>query len=146
MPPTNKITRARRAALQAIYQWQLNRQPSDVLLSEFVADRELINVAMPHFERLTHGIPEDYDDLTKALAPYLNLEWNKVGEVERAVLLIGAFELLHCEDIPERVILNEAIELVKMFGAEESYRFINGVLDQLAKAARGSGTIGADES
>lgn len=131
-------TRARRAALQALYQWHLNRKSGSAISKEFASDRELNNVDVEYFDRLVREVPKHADALADALSPHLNMPWAQVTLVERAALLIGAFELLECPEIPYRVAISEAVELVKMFGAEEGYRLVNGVLDAFAAEARGA--------
>ena len=128
--------RARRCAVQALYQWQLaDQDPSDIL-KEFVADRELIKVDMEYFELLIKGVPRHISILSEDLATVLDRPLDKVNPVERTVLLLGAFELHYQPDVPWRVAVNEAVELVKMFGAEQGYRYVNGTLDKLAKRLR----------
>lgn len=131
-------TRARRAALQALYQWHLNRKSGSAISKEFASDWELANVDVEYFERLVREVPRHAETLAEALAPHLNMPWEQVTLVERAALLIGAFELRECPELPYRVAISEAVELVKMFGAEEGYRLVNGVLDAFAAEARGA--------
>ena len=128
--------RARRAALQALYQWQLAGQAPREILKEFVADRELVNVDMPHFEELTKKIPASHDALRALIEPLLDRGWDQLDPVERGALLIGTYELVHCLHVPYRVAINEAVELAKMFGAEDGFRFVNGILDKLAPTLR----------
>ncbi len=128
--------RARRCAVQALYQWQLAEQDPSDILKEFVADRELIKVDMEYFELLIKGVPRHISILSEDLATVLDRPLDKVNPVERTVLLLGAFELHYQPDVPWRVAVNEAVELVKMFGAEQGYRYVNGTLDKLAKRLR----------
>lgn len=131
-------TRARRAALQAVYQWQLNRKSGSAIASEFTAERELKNVDIEYFTALTRGIPRHASELAAGLSRHLELEWDAVTPVERAALLVGAYELMHCPEVPYRVAINEAVDLVKVFGAEEGYRLVNAVLDGFAAEVRGA--------
>ncbi len=127
---------ARRCAVQALYQWQLaGHEPSDIL-TEFVAERELINVDMEYFSTLVRDIPARFNQLREDLTPALDREWLKLGPVERSILLVGAYELRVSMQIPWRVVVNEAIELCKMFGAEEAHKYVNGVLDKCARVQR----------
>ncbi|NNL99665.1 MAG: transcription antitermination factor NusB [Gammaproteobacteria bacterium] len=128
--------RARRAALQAIYQWQLAGQAPRDILAEFIADRELINVDMDYFKELTREIPANHDSIRELIEPLLDRPWDQLDPVERGALLIGTYELMHCPHIPFRVAINEAVELAKMFGAEDGFRFVNGILDKLAPNLR----------
>lgn len=128
--------RARRCAVQALYQWQLSGQdPKDILL-EFVADRELIKVDMDYFRQLTTEIPAHIDELKQHLSRVMSRSVDELDSVEFAVLMIGSYELAYCPEIPWRVVVNEAVELSKMFGASDSHKFINGSLDKLAHELR----------
>lgn len=128
--------RARRCAVQALYQWQIGgHEPRDIL-SEFVADRELIDVDMAYFELLVKEVPAKFDALKAELSPYIDREWLQLDPVERSVLLIGTFEMKHCPEMPYRVVINESVELCKMFGTVEGHRYVNGVLDKLAHSLR----------
>jgi len=128
--------RARRCAVQALYQWQLAGQEPNEILREFVAERELVKVDMEYFSALTREIPRHLETLKEDLLPALDREWQKLGPVERGVLLVGAYELRFCPHVPWRVVVNEAIELCKMFGADEAHKYINGVLDRTARTVR----------
>ena len=137
--------RARRCAVQALYQWQLAGQDPNEILREFVAERELFKVDMEYFSTLTREIPCHLETLQADLKPALDREWHKLGPVERGVLLVGAYELRFCPHVPWRVVVNEAVELCKMFGADEAHKYINGVLDKTARSLRAQ-EIGARES
>jgi transcription antitermination protein NusB len=137
--------RARRCAVQALYQWQLAGQDPNEILREFVAERELIKVNLEYFSMLTREIPQQIDTLLSDLAPALDREWSKLGPVERSVLLVGAYELRFCLQMPWRVVVNEAVELCKMFGADEAHKYVNGVLDRTARAIRAAEIASATE-
>lgn len=127
---------ARRCAVQALYQWLLTGDDPAGIQSEFVADRDLKKVDLEYFERLIRDVPRQNEILVAHLQPLLDRVWTMVTPVERAVLLLGTYELLFCIEIPRRVVINEAVELVKMFGTEEGYRYINAVLDKASRTAR----------
>ncbi len=128
--------RARRCAVQALYQWQMAGQDPRDILSEFVAERDLVNVDMEHFRLLTQGIPAEILAIEAELAPVITRTIDKLDPVDRGVLYIGAYELMYCPDIPWRVVVNEAVELSKMFGASDAHKFVNGSLDKLARKLR----------
>lgn len=128
--------RARRCAVQALYQWQLAGQDPNDILKEFVAEREVVNADMGLFETLTRGIPRHIEELEADLMSVIDRPVRELDPVERAILLIGAYELRHCIETPWRVVINEAIELEKMFGAEQGHRYVNTALDRLARALR----------
>ena len=130
--------RARRCAVQALYQWQLAGQDPSEILKEFVAEREVLNADMAYFGTLTRNIPTQLAVLEGDLQNVLDRRMQELDPVERSILLIGAYELRYCLDVPWRVVINEAIELEKMFGAEQGHRYVNTVLDKLARVLRPS--------
>lgn len=132
--------RARRLALQAVYQWQMNAAPAPDLEAEFRATNDMRRVDGEFFHELLSGVVRGHDELDAAFAPFLDREPERLTPVERGVLRLGAFELLHRVDVPWRVAVSEAVELARQFGAEGGHRFVNGVLDHLARSVR-SGEI-----
>jgi len=128
--------KARRCAVQALYQWQVAGASPEAILAEFLKEREVDKTDLEYFSTLLREIPRDAAALRTQLEPLLDRTWERVGPVERSVLLIGAYELKHCLHIPYRVVVNEGVELTKMFGADEAHRYVNGVLDRLARELR----------
>lgn len=134
---------ARRNAVQALYQWEMNHQPIDQIIGEFQSGRsEMQKADQEYFSEVTRGVMHHREELASGLVPHLSRSFDHLDPVERAVLLLAMYELLYRPDLPWRVVVNEAIELAKMFGAEQSHRFINGVLDAAARATRAA-EIGA---
>jgi N utilization substance protein B len=130
-------SRARRSAIQAYYQWQMTRQPARDVLNEFEAHRaELRKADTEYFKRVFKGMVAESGLLDDYIAPLLDRPVRELDPVERAVLHLGCYELLYCPEVPWRSIINEAVELAKMFGAEQSHKYINGVLDKLAQQIR----------
>ncbi len=111
------------------------QEPGDIV-REFVADRELVSVDMEYFNVLVSEVPQQFAALRADLEGCLDRDWTRLDPVERSVLLIGAYEMRHCLQIPYRVVINEGVELCKMFGTAEGHRYVNGVLDRLAHARR----------
>jgi N utilization substance protein B len=128
--------KARRCAVQALYQWQVGGATPETILAEFLNEREVDKVDVEYFAELARDIPRQIAELRAVIEPLLDRPWERVGPVERSVLLVGAYELKNCLHIPYRVVVNEGIELSKMFGADEAHRYINGVLDRLARTLR----------
>ncbi len=128
--------RARRAVLQALYQWQLTQQAPTEIVRQFSADAGLEEADREYFHRLLSEVPQRREALDRHLAPYLDRALAEVDPVERAILRIGAYELEFYPEIPYRVVLDEAIELAKVFGAEHGHRYVNAVLDKLAHELR----------
>ncbi|MCG2634904.1 MAG: transcription antitermination factor NusB [Gammaproteobacteria bacterium] len=127
---------ARRAAMQALYQWQVGGESLLDIEQQFYDNPKLPRIDTEYFQAIARGVSRTSGVLTEALAPYCNKPVDELDPVERAVLWIGAYELLERPDIPYRVVINEAVELAKNFGAQESHSFVNGVLDALAKQTR----------
>ncbi|MGB5063593.1 MAG: transcription antitermination factor NusB [Candidatus Competibacter sp.] len=127
---------ARRCAVQALYQWQLTAQTPGQIEAHFLAEEDLQKADTAYFRELVHQIPARMAEIDTALDPLLDRPLVQVDPVERAILRIGGYELMLRPDIPYRIVLNEAVELAKIFGAEQGHRFINGVLDKLARSAR----------
>jgi N utilization substance protein B len=90
----------------------------------------------PYFDEMWIGVDTEYDTLLGALAPHLVREASSLSPVERAIIVMGAWELTHRLDIPYKVVINEAVELAKVFGGTDGHRFVNGVLDKFAATAR----------
>lgn len=129
--------RARRSAVQACYQWLINQQPIDAIIREFEDDRtELRKADREYFRELLEGISRCSKELDETVTPLLDRPMAEVNPVERSILMLGTYELIHHQELPWRVIVNEAIELAKMFGAEQSYKYINGILDKAARRIR----------
>lgn len=133
--------RSRRSIVQAYYQWQIARQPIKDVINEFQAERSELKKADRHyFSSVLKDMAGDAVLLDEYLAPHLDRPVSELDPVERAILHLGCYELLHCPDIPWRAVINESVELARMFGAEQSYRYINGILDRLAHDLRSAET------
>jgi len=126
-------SRSRRCAMQALYQWQLTRGSASGIVSEFLEDRDLAAADVGHFRNLLQGVVAHCEDLDRRLEPLLDRPLRQLDPVARGILYIGLYELLHCPDIPWRVALAESVKLAKAFGGEDSYKYVNGVLDRAAR-------------
>ena len=135
---------ARQAAVQALYQWDLTEQEPEDILRHFLRQHDLGDADSEYFYTLVRGVPTYRQELLARLAPYLDRDMEEVDPVERAILRLAAFELEYQHDVPTKVIINEAIELAKTFGAEHSYKFVNGVLDKVAEKLRPAAAPGVD--
>lgn len=129
-------TRARRTAVQALYQWRMAGQDLRDIEVQFFQNQDMRKVDTDYFRELLHQIPARVGDLDEQISPVLDRPFNQVDPVEQAILRIGAYELANRPEIPWRAVINEAIELAKMFGGEQSHRYINGILDKLAARLR----------
>ena len=129
-------TRARRCALQAVYQWQMTAMDIGDIVAQFAGSSEYQGIDPDYFRELLQGVVQNVSQLDAELSPALDRKMELVDPIERAVLRIATYELLFRADVPCRVILNEAVALTRKFGAEQGYAFVNGVLDQLAHRLR----------
>ncbi|HZP64668.1 MAG TPA: transcription antitermination factor NusB [Rudaea sp.] len=129
-------SRARRRATQAIYAWQMSGNPMSRVIDEFRHEQDMEIADLDYFEDLLRGVERHCDELDAGLAPFLDRDIAQVDPIERAVLRLAGYELLHRPDVPYRVVLNEAIEIVKRFGAEHGHTYVNGVLDKAAREWR----------
>lgn len=132
--------KARRYALQALYQWQLAGSALSDIEAQFLSSNDMEKVDRIYFHDLLHGVPGQVGELDEALRPFLDRRVEELSQVEKALLRLGAFELKERLDVPYRVVINEGIELAKVFGAEDSFKYVNGVLDKLARRLRSAET------
>ena len=127
---------SRRLALQAIYQWQMNQSSINEIETQFTLDQNMSNCDATYFRELLQGVTiraKKLDDLFEKL---LDRPLNALDPIELATMRIGAFELSERLDVPYRVAINESVELAKGFGATESHKYVNGILDKLAQRVR----------
>lgn len=134
--PFEPRSRARRRALQALYQWQLNDDSAQAIIGQFVEEQSFDGVDQDYFEKLVHEVVTRCEALDQAIAPYLKRVDASLDQMERVILRLGANELIHHLEIPYRVVIDEAVELSHRFGAEQGHTFVNGVLDRLADEVR----------
>jgi N utilization substance protein B len=127
---------ARQAAVQALYQWDLTEQAPETILEHFIQDHDTTDIDEDYFQLLVREVPLFHRELEAHIIPKLDREFEEVDPVERAILRIGAYELEYRSDVPRNVVINESVELAKTFGAELSYKFVNGVLDKVAAELR----------
>ena len=125
-------SRARRRALQAVYAWQIAGGSAQQVIAQFAHEQAREVADLAYFEDLVRGVIVRGSELDAALAAHLDREVAQVDQIERAVLRIATYELLHRLDVPYRVVLNEAIDTTKRFGSEHGHAYVNGVLDKAA--------------
>ncbi|MES9863664.1 MAG: transcription antitermination factor NusB [Candidatus Thiodiazotropha sp. LLP2] len=133
---SQKRSQARKHAVQAIYQWQMAGQDVSDIANQFIEEQDLSSFEFPYFQDILQGVPTHLAQLDELLKPSLDRAIESVDPVERAILRIGVYELKHKIEVPYRVVINEAVEMAKVFGAEQGHKFVNGVLDQVAKKVR----------
>jgi len=127
---------ARERTLQALYQWELSGGEASAIREEIISRQEMSLVDEDFFVRLFDTVSHDPDSIDKQLLPALDRPVEELDPIERCVLRISTCEFVHHLEIPARVIINEAIEITKRFGADQGYKYVNGVLDKLAMVLR----------
>ena len=129
--------KARRNTVQALYQWLLTGKDSVDIIAEFENDaHSLAKSDVDYFKELFRGIIKHKSDLEAHFTAFIDRPVEELDAIELAILLIGCYELEYHIELPYRVVVNESIELAKTFGAEESYKYINGVMDKVAQQLR----------
>ena len=136
--PSKSVKRreARQLATQALYQWYMAKQSLNEIEAQFRVDNDFSDVDGAYFREILHGVPAQMDKIDAALKPCLDLTIEELDPVELAVLRLSTWELLKRVDVPYRVVINEGIELAKVFGSTDGHKFVNGVLDKLAPRLR----------
>ena len=142
---------ARHFALQAIYSWQITKDNVADIEAQFLSaeryedeEEHLANepylrapeTDVEYFRDLLTGVVLNYQELDSKMRPYLSRPLQDLDEMEHALLRLAMYELCKREDVPFKVVINEAIELAKRFGAEDSHKFVNGVLDKALVTSR----------
>ena len=137
--PSGKILARREArtlAMQALYSWHIAGQPLNEIEAQFRVDNDFTDVDGAYFREILHGVPAIKGEIDKALVPCMTIALEELDPVELAVLRLSTWELIKRVDVPYRVVINEGVELAKVFGATDGHKFVNGVLDKLAPALR----------
>ncbi|MGQ3890543.1 transcription antitermination factor NusB [Legionella sp. CNM-4043-24] len=132
----NGKRRARKLVLQALYQWLMSGQELPEIEAQFRVANNLDKVDMEYFCRILYGVPENLDAVQGSIIPFLDRAIDGLNPVELSVLRLGTYELLFCPEIPWRVVLDESISLAREFGSQEGHRYVNGVLNQVARQVR----------
>jgi len=127
---------ARKLAMQALYQWQLNGQPVADITRQFLESDESAGVDREYFSELIQGCIDGRERIQLAIAPFIDRPLEQLDPVETAILMIGVFELSSRVDVPYRVVINEAVDLCKRFGATDAHKYINAVLDRASREFR----------
>jgi len=128
--------RARKLALQALYQWLMSGSDLHEIEAQFRVINNMEKVDGDYFCRVLHGVPSHVESLEASISPLLDREISGLNPIELTVLRMGAFELFYCPEIPYKVVLDESISLAKEFGSQDGHRYVNGVLNNLAKQVR----------
>lgn len=124
--------KARMLAMQALYQWYMAGQALNEIEAQFYMDNDFKKVDTDYFKVILHGVPAKVTEIDEAFSAFLDRSIGELDPIELAILRLSTFELLERIDIPYKVVINEGVELAKVFGATDSHKFINGILDKLA--------------
>ena len=135
--PARKQRRwARERAAQGLYQQLMNPIAVDQLEAQFMEDAFMLRIDLELFRRILRGVEQHAGELDAAIEPHLDRPVHELDPIEHAILRLGAFELMHMIETPRAIVINEAVELAKRFGATDGHRYVNGVLDRLADRVR----------
>ena len=126
--------KARHFALQAIYQWQLTKMAPEVIEQQFLEDQPVKGADLEYFHDLVQGVIANCEYLDAVYEPFLSRPLKDLDQIDKAILRLGTFELKYRQEVPFKVVLNEAIMLAKSFAEQDSYKFVNGVLDKVIKS------------
>ena len=128
--------KARELAVQAVYSWQISQNTVNDVEASFIADNSKRRFDIEYFQQLLRGVTSNVGELDLAISPHVDRPIDDIDHVEKAILRVAMFELSDCQEVPYRVVINEAIELAKLFAADDSHKFVNGVLDKAVKLIR----------
>ncbi len=128
--------KARELAVQATYSWQVSQNPVKDIEVNFIAENSKRRFDIEYFQLLLRGVINNVSEIDALISPYVDRPLDDIDQVEKAILRVAVFELKDCTDVPYRVVINEAIELAKAFAADDSHKFVNGVLDKTVKIIR----------
>lgn len=128
--------RARRFAMQALYQWDMSGTALHDIRNQFLESEDFSRTDRDYFIELFNNVTKEVERIDENLEKFIDRPLRRLDPVERAILRIAVYELLSRPDIPYRVVINEAVQLTKKFGAEQGHAFVNGVLDRAAHAFR----------
>lgn len=127
---------ARKRAVQALYMWQMTGDDLSDIDQQFVLAHDMGKVDLKYFQELLHKVPAYLDALDGQIEPVLDRPLREIDPIELAVMRIGSYELQFRPDIPYKVIINEAVNLTKTFGADAAYKYVNSILDRVARTTR----------
>jgi len=133
---SKKRSKAREFAVQAVYQWQMSGNELADILRQFADEKKPKTYEADYFQDLLRGVVTNLAELDEMLSPLVDRDVERIDPVERAILRLGAYELQYHTEIPYRVVINEAVEMAKLFGAEQGHKYVNGVIDKLAQKIR----------
>jgi N utilization substance protein B len=144
--PKSARRRSREFALQGLYEWLLSAGDAKTIAAHMREQEGFEKCDAAHFDRLLAGSIAEAAELDAVLAHHIDRKAAHLSPIEHGVLMLGAFELRHCIEIPYRVAINEAVELAKTFGGTDGHKYVNGVLDKTAAELRPDEVAAAREA
>jgi len=135
-PKPSARRKARRFAMQALYQWHMTGTALGEIEVQFRTENDMRKTDVEYFHDVLHGVGKEAGDLDEIFAPLLDRAVNDLDPIEHAILRLSVYELQHRIDVPYKVVINEGVELAKSFGATDGHKYINGILDKLAPKFR----------
>jgi len=134
--PKSARRRSREVALMGLYEWLVSGAEAGLIDAHMREQEGFDKADAVHFDALLHGCIREAADLDAVLARHVDRKTSELSPVEHGILLIGAYELKYCIDVPYKVAINEAVELAKSFGGTDGHKYVNGVLDKAAADLR----------
>ncbi|MGI5308838.1 transcription antitermination factor NusB [Rheinheimera sp. WS51] len=134
----NARRQSRSLAVQGIYSWHVSKNPIAEIEQQLLLENNVKHIDVGYFQDLVRGVVKNHSVLDEMLKPYLARPFEEIDFVEKAILRVSAYELKYRLDVPYKVIINEAIELAKAFAADDSHKFVNGILDKAVRELRPS--------
>ena len=131
--PKSTRRRSREIALQGLYEWLISGAEVDVIEAHMREQEDFDKCDTAHFDALLHGCINEAADLDAVLSRHVDRKTTELSPIEHGVLMIGAYELKHCVDIPYKVAINEAVELAKRYASDDAARLVNGILGRIAR-------------
>ena len=132
-----KLIASRKSArfflIQALYEWQISQSSLSDMSANVATNEKFSEANSEYFHELLQNITQNRAKLDEVIAPFIDRDIEQIDPIEHAILWLGTYELQNQLDIPYKSVINEAVELAKQFGAEGSHRYVNGVLDKIAK-------------
>jgi len=128
--------KARELAIQAVYSWQISQNSVTDIEVNFITDNNKRRFDIEYFQQLLQGVTRNVNEIDADISPHVERPLDGIDQVEKAILRVAVYELKDCTEVPYRVVINEAIELAKAFAADDSHKFVNGVLDKAVKLIR----------
>lgn len=128
--------KARELAIQAVYSWQISQNDVADIEASFLTENQNRRFDIDYFQQLLRGVTANVAALDEAISPHVDRPLDDIDQVEKSILRTAIYELKDSADVPYKVVINEAIELAKSFAADDSHKFVNGVLDKAVKLIR----------